>query len=156
MQKKSIVWWPSHSTAFSSFRTNMRREGLANQIKAYPLRHIAIACTCPAAGESSAFDYGFKCYVIVDPNRYRQWARPSLRVFILKKLNTVLPSVRVWLARSRLGLHIRSVCLFKIKMVVMWPVVSMATGYVTNRFYGNSLYPKLLSSTSHEFWQNQT
>jgi hypothetical protein len=29
-----------------------------------------------------------KCYAILDPNGYRQWAIPSLRVFILKDLNT--------------------------------------------------------------------
>ena len=28
-----------------------------------------------------------KCYEIMDPNGHRQWARPSLRVFILKELN---------------------------------------------------------------------
>ena len=30
----------------------------------------------------------FQCYVIVDPNGYRQCARPSLHVFILQELNT--------------------------------------------------------------------
>ena len=35
-----------------------------------------------------------KCYTIMDPNGHRQWAGPSLRMFV-----QTLPSVRVCLAR---------------------------------------------------------